>query len=662
MYLTAYAETHSDIALLSINTFQKDCKDDNPMVRGLALRTMANLRVPQIVEYLVEPLQKGLVDPAAYVRKTAVLGCLKLFHMVPGMVRDSGMVDKLYEMLDDRDAQVVSNAIVALNDILHEEGGMVVNSKIAIHLMSRLREFNEWSQSVVLELLSRYTPESEDEIFDIMNILDDRLFSSNTALVLGVARLMLRLTQNMADVHLSVHERLRTPLLTLSRCSRPEVAFPVLSHIVTMVERHPGVFGADFKHFYCRAQDPGYLRELKLRILTAITNEMNMHDVISELAEYVVQPSDGLPKQALGALSKVCTKLPASVTHVIGVIRALMESETETILSGTVILMRDLLHKYPAHAQELIPLLKNCYQSLDAVPDAKAALIWILGQHGKLLPEAPYMLESYIEDYSDEEVTPPVVQAALLTAVTTLFFQRPPECQGMLGRLLEEAIADVAHADVHDRALLYYRLLHTDVRQAQNVIAARKNMISVFAEEERAEVQDRIFEEFNSLAVVYGKPSELFVPKRTLRPLIALALEDDDLDGGDEEAADQGVAVVSGGFTAVPGAVLSPEDFQARWTNLGVSAGMEATLSPVPELSRLEASFTSGAISTMASGTVEQEMKLYVYGCSAADQGWHLAEVIVNTESGAFNATVKSDIPETGPGFANLLNECLVRI
>lgn len=44
LYLGNYSQSNSDLALLTINTLQKDCKDRNPMVRGLALRSMCSLR------------------------------------------------------------------------------------------------------------------------------------------------------------------------------------------------------------------------------------------------------------------------------------------------------------------------------------------------------------------------------------------------------------------------------------------------------------------------------------------------------------------------------------------------------------------------------------------------------------------------------------------
>jgi hypothetical protein len=60
---------------------------------------------------------------------------------------------------------------------------------------------------------------------------------------------------------------------------------------------------------------------------------------------------------------------------------------------------------------------------------------------------------------------------------------------------------------VHDRALLYYRLLQQGVEIAERVVNPPKQAVSVFADTQSSEIRDRIFDEFNSLAVVYQEVS-----------------------------------------------------------------------------------------------------------------------------------------------------------
>lgn len=64
----------------------------------------------------------------------------------------------------------------------------------------------------------------------------------------------------------------------------------------------------------------------------------------------------------------------------------------------------------------------------------KQALIWLLGTHGEKVPNAPYVLEDFVENMKSEMC--PAVKMELLTALVRLFLSRPAECQDMLGRLL----------------------------------------------------------------------------------------------------------------------------------------------------------------------------------------------------------------------------------
>ena len=56
------------------------------------------------------------------------------------------------------------------------------------------------------------------------------------------------------------------------------------------------------------------------------------------------------------------------------------------------------------------------------------------------LPNTPYVLEELLTNISEEASS--VVKLQLLTAVMKLFMKRPPECQEMLGRLLEHVIGE----------------------------------------------------------------------------------------------------------------------------------------------------------------------------------------------------------------------------
>ena len=73
--------------------------------------------------------------------------------------------------------------------------------------------------------------------------------------------------------------------------------------------------------------------------------------------------------------------------------------------------------------------------------------------------------------------------AQLLTASVKLFFKRPPEMQVMLGRLFKKCLAEATSVSLHDRALLYYRILTKSPREAADVIGSKKGVSGTFLED-----------------------------------------------------------------------------------------------------------------------------------------------------------------------------------
>ncbi len=64
--------------------------------------------------------QDSLTDSSAYVRKTGVLGVLKIFHIAPQRIKDSDFVEVIYNMIRDRDPQVVHAAVLRTTMHLEE--------------------------------------------------------------------------------------------------------------------------------------------------------------------------------------------------------------------------------------------------------------------------------------------------------------------------------------------------------------------------------------------------------------------------------------------------------------------------------------------------------------------------------------------------------------
>jgi len=598
-YLCNYAQQKADLAILAINTLQKDCRDEDPMVRGLALRSLCSLRIANISEYVMIPLRQSLNDPSAYVRKTAVLGIAKLYHFVPDAIKSTDLVDILYNMLKDKDPLVITNVIHALNELLATEGangggGMVINHAIMLYLLNRIKEFNEWGQTLVLELAAKYQPKDESAVFDVMNLLEDRLKHSNSAVVLGTTKVFLNYTQAMPRVHEEVYKRLKAPLLTLMAGGSHELSFAILAHIHLLVQRNPAVFADSFKHFFVRYNDPSSVKLQKLAILTQLATPASMVDILLELAEYVTDMDADISRFAVRSIGRIAIRIPEAAEESIEHLLAFLKLRVAHVTSETVVVLKDFLRKYPDRYEDIIPSLTRALRTIDE-PEGKQACIWMVGEYGETIDEAPYILESLIDSWEDEQDN--LVKMELLTATMRLFFKRPPEIKNMLAKLLKQAIntqasaavvpaftpthgaggaqnaapSKIVHIDVRDRALTYYRLLQFDVHEAARVVNSAKKSTGaavsgtsqdsgrslLFAEQVDVELYDKIFREFNSLSVVYATPQERFVKAPVYDEEEEKKREQEELAKAEAESSS---AALTGGQTSAEGAVADAED------------------------------------------------------------------------------------------------------
>ena len=96
LYIINYAKNKPDLTIMAVCSFQKDSVlKSNPLIRALAVRTMACIRIERITEYLCDSLKECLTDDDPYVKKTAALSIAKLYATSPRLVKDHSFIKML---------------------------------------------------------------------------------------------------------------------------------------------------------------------------------------------------------------------------------------------------------------------------------------------------------------------------------------------------------------------------------------------------------------------------------------------------------------------------------------------------------------------------------------------------------------------------------------
>jgi vesicle coat complex subunit len=661
LFLCNYATTHPELAQMCTNTLQKDCGNDDPMVRGLALRALCSLHLPQMVEYISEPLRRSLTDHHAYVRKTGVMGILKLYHLDQEAFETCNFVDILYEMLRDPDASVVSNSILVLNEVM--DGGMAINRAIMLHLLNRIHEFSEFGILHVLELVPRYIPANEEEGFQIMNLLDPVLRTSNSGAVVATIRAFIAIAQgnDFDTLKIQVVSRVKAPLITHVSSGSPELVYCLLQNVETLVDLCPGIFDDEYRQFYIRYHEPTHIKYLKMDILPKLANPENAPDICAELAECVADANDTMSRLAVRSMARIAcrdTGGPGCAESITRRLVELLDLNVPHICSEAATALSHIVRKHPALKPIVAPPLPRALKYVTE-PSGKASIIYLLGECGENVREAPYALEKLIDTY--DEMQDASVKEALLTSTVKLFLVRPPEVQHMLGRLLAKATDDVSSQDLHDRALAYYRLLRSGM--VESVVKTNVTITQNFCEENDADLRAALLEEFNTLSILYGKTSENFIApeyqvhykrmpvEHPLAPgdtsTISFPPPAPAPEGGGFEAAAAppplaapalyapahdatdvmdllgfGDTMLPTMLSLVPNVTMSGDVYQSTW---GSISDADATVTTIPlnavptSTDAAEAALARNNIMTMASGELPTEFKFFLYAKDTSD-------------------------------------------
>lgn len=445
-----------------------------------------------------------------------------------------------------------------------------------------------------------------------------------------------------------------------------------MCHIAVLVRRCRGIFDDAFKNFYIRYNDPLCVKTLKLLILGEICNPDNASEILLELSEYVTSIDIEVARNAVKTTGKIALQVESCVSEAIEYLISFVDLNVDYLTSETCIAIKDLLRKYPDRHYDVLPAIHKSLKTIEE-PVGKVAVIWMIGEYGDVIEDAPYILEPILENFNEESSSS--VKLEILTAAMKLFFKRPPEVHKMLGVLLASAIDTSSEPDVRDRALLYYRLLKYDAHEAARVVNGQKVAVDILLDSDEQEINDRLFEEFNTLSVIYRKPSEQFVNIPT-----CLEEEEESEDENDKsesiyesdakllqlkETYDEDTASIDSKQSQDSKILLSATPqcdamtFQSKWAQLPSTAVLEINLPDLNAVKSVEQIFLGKYFFVIASGTVNQVTKFYFFAQEQKTDDLFFAEVIVDHQSLSLRATFKGENPSSTKILSDDLSEFL---
>ncbi|KAI0926282.1 hypothetical protein AcW1_008493 [Taiwanofungus camphoratus] len=402
IYLLRYAEQEPDLALLSINTFQKDLSDSNPLIRAMALRVLSGIKVPMIGSIVVLAIKKCAADVSPYVRKTAALAIPKCYSLDPS--RQPELINIISTLLRDRSPLSIGSVAVAFEvvcptrlDLLHQHYRRLCRTLI---------DADEWGQVDLLHLLVRYARTmlprpsvvtksegvSEEEVDTDLRLLlssSEPLFQSqNPAVVLAVARAFFYLSPS------SEVSKIVSPLLRLLHVS-PEVERVVLAHLVVASRSLSSALAPFYARFLIRADDVRQVKRDKVRLLRAVMTVDNHQALLRELISYVDDTADDLVADAIQAIGHCARIIPEATQQCLAALMTFIQSKHDVVVANSVLVLKSLVQIRLQQQQNVLAsvagssstsplsIIARLAWRIDEIrhPKARACVLWLVGQY-----------------------------------------------------------------------------------------------------------------------------------------------------------------------------------------------------------------------------------------------------------------------------------------
>lgn len=221
-------------------------------------------------------------------------------------------------------------------------------------------------------------------------------------------------------------------------------------------------------------------------------------------------------RKAVRAIGRLAVKIESAADRCISALLELIQTKVNYVVQEAIIVIRDIFRKYPNQYESIISTLCENLDDLDE-PEAKASMIWIIGQYADRIENADQLLDDFLYTFLEE---PYEVQLALLTATVKLFVQRPTVGQELVPKVLKWATEEVDNPDLRDRGYIYWRLLSTDPAAAKAVVLSDKPAITTESDNLDPNFLDELLLHIGSLASIYHKSPTAFINRYKPRHLL----------------------------------------------------------------------------------------------------------------------------------------------
>ncbi len=102
-------------------------------------------------------------------------------------------------------------------------------------------------------------------------------------------------------------------IVTLVSWNQPEIQYIILKNINFILQKRPLILEKETKVFFCKFNEPYYIKIEKLEILLKLSDVRNYEIVLNELSEYSSEVDPDYITRVVKVIGKIAIKVDKSV-------------------------------------------------------------------------------------------------------------------------------------------------------------------------------------------------------------------------------------------------------------------------------------------------------------------------------------------------------------
>lgn len=168
-------------------------------------------------------------------------------------------------------------------------------------------------------------------------------------------------------------KKLGPPLITLISSNAAEIQYVALRNIQLICSIRPEILQKDIKVFFCKFNDPLYVKMEKLEVLILLVREQTADQVLGELKEYASEVDVEFVRRSVRAIGRCAIKLERTAERCVNVLIELIQTRVNYVVQEAIVTIKDIFRRYEWFLRGVLlanRLINDCFLDTRTVTKA----------------------------------------------------------------------------------------------------------------------------------------------------------------------------------------------------------------------------------------------------------------------------------------------------